>query len=323
MIRSRRASDRSLETLTTMRPPCATFRLGRMRASRAPLIGLLAALALGVASCGDDDDDEIMPPVDDELTCTASASDSSGVAPLTVMFQGAAAGGVSPYVFSWAFGDGDSSAEQNPSHEFATADTFEVMLTVIDSRAPADTCRQTLFVSVEVPPMRNTPVSLVESWLEAAYESRDSLMYEDALHEEFAFEFLPQDADSLGDFWGKTLDLVSTGAMFRSSDVAEIAFDLMVTSNTQFVDANCIGCRLLETVVAIDVTFDEPAGDPLVLTIDSPQTFVVARDPGDTALWMLWRQTDILPGSARAIRGTGASAPVEAISWGGLKGRFR
>jgi len=56
----------------------------------------------------------------------------SPAAPTTgspVMFTDASTGGA-PDTWAWDFGDGSSSTEQNPSHTFATADTFTVSLTV-------------------------------------------------------------------------------------------------------------------------------------------------------------------------------------------------
>ena len=38
-----------------------------------------------------------------------------------------------PIVYLWDFGDGTSSAEQNPSHQFSTAGTYTVMCTVTDT----------------------------------------------------------------------------------------------------------------------------------------------------------------------------------------------
>jgi PKD repeat protein len=66
---------------------------------------------------------------------TASASPSSGSSPLTVNFTGGASGGVSPYTYVWDFGDGNTSASQNPTHTYtAAADTtFHAVLTVTDA----------------------------------------------------------------------------------------------------------------------------------------------------------------------------------------------
>ena len=77
-----------------------------------------------------------LPP----LTCTASAEPPSGGVPLTVTFTSSASGGEPPYVSSWSFGDGQTSTEQNPVHEYAAAGTYTWTLTVT---AANETCRQT------------------------------------------------------------------------------------------------------------------------------------------------------------------------------------
>lgn len=65
---------------------------------------------------------------------TATATPTTGAAPLTVNFTGAASGGTSPYSFSWTFGDGSpASPSQNPSHVYTTTGTYTAVLTVTDA----------------------------------------------------------------------------------------------------------------------------------------------------------------------------------------------
>jgi len=85
------------------------------------------------------------------MTCEASASPASGVAPLSVAFQGSASGGVAPYAASWAFGDGASSTASNPSHAYAASGAFAAVLTITDSGAPQQTCRDTVQVTANPP----------------------------------------------------------------------------------------------------------------------------------------------------------------------------
>jgi PKD repeat protein len=56
-----------------------------------------------------------------------TASPTSGMAPLTVLFTDQSAG--KPTSWSWSFGDGGTSAERNPTHVYAAVGTYDVSLT--------------------------------------------------------------------------------------------------------------------------------------------------------------------------------------------------
>jgi len=72
-------------------------------------------------------------------TATATAAPSAGCAPLSVSFTGGASGGTSPYTYSWVFGDGGTSPNQNPSHTYSAAGNYTAFLTVTDSHGCQDT----------------------------------------------------------------------------------------------------------------------------------------------------------------------------------------
>ena len=57
-----------------------------------------------------------------------SASATAGVAPLALNFTSTSTGTISTY--AWTFGDGGTSAAQNPSHVYPAAGTYSVSLTV-------------------------------------------------------------------------------------------------------------------------------------------------------------------------------------------------
>ncbi|WP_439481413.1 PKD domain-containing protein [Cyclobacterium plantarum] len=69
----------------------------------------------------------------------ASASASSGTAPLTVNFTGdASSDPEGPVTYQWDFGTGDTSTAANPVYTFTSAGIYEVSLTVTDEKGLTD-----------------------------------------------------------------------------------------------------------------------------------------------------------------------------------------
>ncbi|NUR62380.1 MAG: PKD domain-containing protein [Catenulispora sp.] len=85
--------------------------------------------------------------VGNPLAASASATPTSGQVPLSVAFTGTATGGTPAYSYSWAFGDGATSAAQNPSHTYSTAGTYTATLTVTDSASPANSAASTVTIT--------------------------------------------------------------------------------------------------------------------------------------------------------------------------------
>ena len=81
------------------------------------------------------------------LAASAGVAPAAGDAPLGVSLSGSAAGGTSPYTYSWAFGDASTSTSQNPSHTYTTAGTYSAMLTVTDAVGGTATATATIVVS--------------------------------------------------------------------------------------------------------------------------------------------------------------------------------
>ena len=83
-------------------------------------------------------------------TAVMSATPATGVAPLTVSFDGTASsdpdGTISSW--SWSFGDGTSGSGTMPSHTYTTFGTFTARLTVADNGGALGTTTVSIVVSV-------------------------------------------------------------------------------------------------------------------------------------------------------------------------------
>lgn len=86
------------------------------------------------------------------LSCVVTALPLSGTSPLAVDFASAVFGGTGAYAFKWRFGDGATSAEQNPSHTFSGSGTFEAVFTLTDAGLPGQACRDTARIVVTAEP---------------------------------------------------------------------------------------------------------------------------------------------------------------------------
>jgi len=87
------------------------------------------------------------------LSARPTASPASGFLPLTVSFRAYVSGGVAPYVFLWGFGDGTTSAEPEPTHTYRVAGSYQVVVTIWDSRGRA--VSETIRVGANEPPPRS------------------------------------------------------------------------------------------------------------------------------------------------------------------------
>src|SRR5919107_1063026 len=95
------------------------------------------------------------PPVEEpptgDLTAEIGSNATEGVAPATIEFTAAAAGGTEEYDYSWSFGDGsEGSDEQDPVYTFDEVGTYKVTLVVKDTRQQE--ASDSLEVTVTEPP---------------------------------------------------------------------------------------------------------------------------------------------------------------------------
>lgn len=75
----------------------------------------------------------------------------SGEAPFTVEFSGAESGGEQPLSYLWAFGDGSTSTEVNPTHVYTIPGVYEASLTVSGVDGQNDTQSVVISVSDKLP----------------------------------------------------------------------------------------------------------------------------------------------------------------------------
>ena len=90
----------------------------------------------------------VVPPTGPAAPVAAfSASPTTGTAPLNVVFSDASTG--APTAWLWTFGDGTTSALQNPSHSYA-AGTYTVSLKATNAGG-SNTLTKTAYVTVNPP----------------------------------------------------------------------------------------------------------------------------------------------------------------------------
>jgi serralysin len=109
--------------------------------------GLAIGDGQGDATILNDDQPPNQPPV-----AAASATPTSGVAPLAVTFSSAGSSDPDGSIVSWAwsFGDGGTSSLAAPSHSYTTPGTYTATLTVTDNRG--STGSKSLTISVQANP---------------------------------------------------------------------------------------------------------------------------------------------------------------------------
>ena len=100
---------------------------------------------------------EILPPIAD-----FSAIPRSGDAPLSVSFVDQSSGSL-PLSYSWAFGDGSTSTEKNPVHEYLSGGSYTVNLTVTNIEGESSVSRMAYVIVGTVAPLKANFTSNVTS----------------------------------------------------------------------------------------------------------------------------------------------------------------
>ena len=93
--------------------------------------------------------DRAITPTTPVPTASFSASPTSGSPPLTVQLTDSSSG--APTAWAWNFGNGETSAEQNPSVTYTTAGTYAVSLTASNSSGSSAPATATITVTARAP----------------------------------------------------------------------------------------------------------------------------------------------------------------------------
>ena len=97
---------------------------------------------------------------DTEPTAEFSATPTSGLEPLTVTFTDASTSYDGLASWQWDFGDGETSTEQNPTHEYTEAGTYTVSLTVHEADGDSDTETKVDYITVTAPAMHIASIDM-------------------------------------------------------------------------------------------------------------------------------------------------------------------
>ncbi len=101
----------------------------------------------------------------DPPAAVMSATPSSGTAPLTVTFDGAASSDLGGFItaWTWAFGDGGVGSGVSTTHVYATPGTYTATLTVTDNGSLSNTTSASIVVNA--PALPSAPTGLTATAL--------------------------------------------------------------------------------------------------------------------------------------------------------------
>jgi PKD repeat protein len=94
----------------------------------------------------------VVVPTEEPLTVEITSNDTEAIAPAAFEFEVNVTDGTVPYTYSWDFGDGsEESNEETVEHTFEEAGSYNVSLTVTDSRGQSTSDNVEITVE-EAPP---------------------------------------------------------------------------------------------------------------------------------------------------------------------------
>ncbi len=126
----------------------ANIALAQQFAATADGSGRIAIVLTSVVDNAEVSGIEVLTDGGSAPVANFTGSPTSGAAPLAVMFTDSSA--YTPTAWSWTFGDSNTSTVQNPSHTYAAAGQYTVVLTATNSHGSA-TCTKSNYIVVGNP----------------------------------------------------------------------------------------------------------------------------------------------------------------------------
>ncbi len=168
--------------------------------------------------------DILLPP-----TSSFSSSTISGAAPLIVDFADTSA--YNPTSWSWNFGDGGTSTEQNPRHMYESPGTYTVSLTANNSSG-SDTITMTNYISAS--PCPNQAVRVDVDYFDYIQSGYNSALAGDTITLEIQGVSFTEDLT-----FGNNVDVTLSGG--NNCDYTDSAMGTKVNGSLTIIDGKVIG----------------------------------------------------------------------------------
>ncbi|MCA0453051.1 MAG: PKD domain-containing protein [Chloroflexi bacterium] len=200
---------------------------------------------------------------------------STGTAPLNVQFTNQSTG--ESLTYSWDFGDGSTSTDANPTHTYATANTYTAKLTVTNS-AGSNSSQQTVTVTT-------APVAPVASFTANPTSGNAPLTVTFVStsvgdFNTYAWSFTDSNGTPLG-----TADTANTSFLFQNAGTYTVTLTVSGLGGSDTSDPQTITVNAAPVAPVASFTADPTAGDaPLTVNFTSTSTgdgLTYAWDFGD------------------------------------------
>lgn len=218
------------------------------------IIGMtLVLLNVGFSGCTEQEITDNNGDGNKSPNASVSANPTVGNAPLTVYFAGSGSdsdGSITSYY--WNFDDGETSTEQNPSHEFQTSGTYTVTFIVADNDDATDT--DTIKITVSATLSNNIPICS----LSASPTSGDAPLT-------VTFSMDAEDLDGTISFWELDVDNDGTSEFSDSGESPSGKQYIYTNSGEYTAKFTVFDNESANNYDTIDITVNVPPPEPITL----------------------------------------------------------